>query len=315
MLLSARALRAIDEAVIGSAAPTWVVAIPVTSAGGLNVLMRSLAAGTEPIALASIGGDAPFTPALFADGVDAALARVSDVRTSLVAAQLRRLLADARGTQALQACSMVLVGGGPLDEHTRSMAAALGVRCTSTYGATETAGGCVYDGTPLPGVTMHVDPTGELLICGDVLALGYRNDAAATAARFTDAGYRTGDLAQIVDGRLRITGRMDDVVTVNGVNVSTVAIEELLRGMPDVANAVVVAVPTATEPAIVAYVQGRDGVLAPGLIDGARDRIAAELGRAAVPRIIETVETVPALPNGKPDRVALRSAAADLFRS
>lgn len=315
VLLPARALRAIEGAVVGSASPTWVVAIPVTSAGGLNVLMRSLAAGTEPVALASVGGDAPFTPALFAAGVEEALRRGGDVRTSLVTAQLRRLLADPRATEALRACRLVLVGGGPVDAHTRSAAASLGVPFTATYGATETAGGCVYDGVPLPGVSVAVDERGEVLVRGDVLALGYRGDPAATASRFTEAGYRTGDLGTLVDGRLRITGRMDDVVTVNGVSVSVVAIEELLRGLPDVANAAVVAVPTTGEPAIVAYVQGRDGVTAPGIVDAARDRIAVELGRAAVPRLIECVETVPALPNGKPDRVALRSAAADLFRS
>lgn len=315
VLLSARSLRAIDAAVVGSAHPTWVVAIPVTSAGGLNVLMRSLAAGTEPAVLASVGGDAPFTPALFVSGVHEALRRSQDVRTSLVAAQLRRLLADEAATDALRACSLVLVGGGPVDAHTREAAAALDVPFVSTYGATETAGGCVYDGVPLPGVEVTVDDAGEVLVSGDVVALGYRLDPERTDTRFTDAGYRTGDLGQLVDGRLRITGRMDDVIVVNGVNVSVIAVEELLRGMPDVVNAACVWVPTRTEPALVAFLEPRDGSAASVVVGRAQDVIAAELGRAAVPRVIEAVETVPALPNGKPDRVALRASAAGILGS
>jgi o-succinylbenzoate---CoA ligase len=315
VMLSTTALTAIDTAVVGGATPTWIVAIPVTSAGGFNVLMRSMASGTEPITLPSVGGGSPFSPATFSAAVTQAHTTNGDVRTSLVAAQLRRLLADESSTEALQSCSLVLIGGGPLDAHTRAVAEELRVPIVSTYGATETAGGCVYNGIALPGVAVSIATNGEVLINGDVLALGYRLDPEATSLRFTAAGYRTGDLGEVRNGVLRITGRMDDVVVVNGINVSVIAVEEALRSLPDVVNAAAVWTPTRTEPAITAFMQVRDGSDARTVTGQAQDFIAAELGRAAVPRVIECVETVPALPNGKPDRVALRAAAADLLGS
>ena len=330
VLLSSKALRAIDPSVIGNACPIWIVAIPVTSAGGFNVLMRSVASGTEPITLPSVGGAAPFGPTSFAEAVAMAHTRNGDVRTSLVAAQLRRLLSDERATEALQSCTLVLIGGGPLDAHTRAMAEALRVPVVSTYGATETAGGCVYNGRALPGVNVTIDVNGEVLVTGDVLAHGYRLDPAATASRFTEAGYRTGDLGELSDGVLRITGRIDDVVIVNGVNVSVIAVEDALRSLPDIANAAVVSAstrteptiteptitePTITEPTIAAFIEVRDGCDPRAITAMAQEFIAQELGRAAVPRIIKIVETVPTLPNGKPDRVALRATAADILGS
>jgi O-succinylbenzoic acid--CoA ligase len=112
-----------------------------------------------PIALASIGGAAAFTPAGFADAVQQASRRSSDVRVALVAAQLRRLLADDAGIEALSGCTQVLIRPGPVPSSTLQAGARRdrGAGSPRTYGATETAGGCVYEGRALPGVAISVD--------------------------------------------------------------------------------------------------------------------------------------------------------------
>ncbi|PZA18844.1 AMP-dependent synthetase, partial [Modestobacter versicolor] len=122
----------------------------------------------------------------------------------------------------------VLVGGAAADPALLERARAAGVRVRTTYGMSETAGGCVYDGVPLDGVRVRVTEGVEL--AGPVLASGYRLDPAGTAAAFADGWFRTRDAGSLApDGTLTVHGRLDDVVISGGVNVSPQAVEAALR--------------------------------------------------------------------------------------
>lgn len=309
VLHTATSLTAMTDAVQGGADPQWIIALPVTSMGGFNVLVRALATTHSPIALASIGGAQPFTPADFAAAIDRA--QTADIRVSLVAAQVRRLLGDDAGIDALRACRQVLVGGGPAPDSLVESARALGIGLTRTYGATETAGGCVFEGEALPGVTVRIedgDP-GHVVIGGPMLARGYRCDPARTAAHFTPSGYRTMDLGTLRDGRLVLHGRIDDVIAINGINVSPGAVERVIAESPDIAGAAVLALP-GPEPELAAIVVGRDTV-PPGLRDRLMADVERELGRVAVPRRLGVVAQLPTLPNGKLDRARLLREAQE----
>jgi O-succinylbenzoic acid--CoA ligase len=310
VLLTATALSSMSEQVNGPGDSTrWIAALPLTSMGGFNVLVRALAAGRPPIALASIGGAAPFTPADFARAV--ASAATDDIRVSLVSAQLRRLLAEDVGLEALRACSQILIGAGPLPVAIRTAAEDLGIPLTTTYGSTETSGGCVYNGIPLRGVSIatHAGSPGEVLVNGPMLALGYRCEPELTASRFTPAGYHTTDLGHIDDaGHLTILGRMDDVVIINGVNVSVGAVEQAIEESPSVVAAIAIDVPAPDGEAelVVIVIQRDHGEDLRAEITAQVQRI---LGRAAVPRKVAVVHEFPSLPHGKVDRAALRAAA------
>ena len=311
VLLTAKALDALTDSVNGTgAAPQWIAALPLSSMGGFNVLLRGLAAGREPIAVGSLGGAAPFTPLDFRQAVQAAAARSSDIRVSLVAAQVRRLLSDDAGLEALKGCSQILVGAGPLPASLQETASTHGIHLTRTYGATETSGGCVYDGEPLPGVSLDTLPTGELVISGPMLALGYRLDRALTGGRFTESGYRTGDLGSIESGRLTLHGRIDDVVVVNGVNVALGAVEKVIDACPDVESGVALALPLGEDEIEIVAI-----VIAAGAAAGLRQQINAAvqgaLGRPAVPRRVAVVPDFPQLPNRKIDRASLRALATE----
>ena len=313
VLLTASALTSLSSAVNGhGTGPTWVAALPLTSLGGFNVLIRALAAGHEPIALASIGGAEPFTPSDFARAVHEASATSSDVRVSLVAAQVRRLMTDEAGIEALRACSQVLVGAGPLPASVDDAARAAGVVLTRTYGATETSGGCVYDGLPLTGVGIgFASPApAEVLVTGPMLAAGYRCEPALTAERFTPDGYRTGDLGALdAHGRLSLLGRLDDVVVVNGVNVSLGAVERVVEGCDGVDACVIIAAPEPEgEVELIAFAVAAQP--SSGLRASIAERVQDALGRAALPRRVAHMSEFPLLPNRKVDRAALRALAA-----
>jgi len=301
VLLTTAQLTAMSH-VVNNGDPVWVIAIPVTSIGGLNVLVRSLATTHDPVSVRSLGGAAPFTADVFADAVDSAYAQHDDVRVSIVPAQLARLLDDARGTEALRMCSHVLVGAAATRPDLHERALGSGVRITTTYGSTETSGGCVFDGTPLRGVTVRgTDQPGQLVIDGPCVALGYRLQPELTRARFTSAGFLTPDLGTVIDGRVTVLGRVDDVVIIKGVNVSASAVEHAAAAATGVRGAAAV-VGGADDPWIGVFVEhSGEGLDVADVSQAVIDR----LGAAARPRWVRLVDTLPHLPNGKVDHQLL----------
>ncbi|MGY1602810.1 o-succinylbenzoate--CoA ligase [Geodermatophilus sp. SYSU D00815] len=266
----------------------WLLALPVSAIAGLQVLCRGVVAGRRPTVL----GDG--------EPLAAAAARMPAGRryTALVPTQLRRYLHEEPA--ALAGFDAVLVGGAATDPALLDRARAAGVAVVTTYGMTETAGGCVYDGVPLDGVRVRVADGVE--IAGPTLALGYRSDPAATAEAFTGGWFRTRDAGSVdADGRLTVHGRLDDVVITGGVNVVPQAVEAALREHAAVADAVVFGRPDAEwGQRVVAAV-----VPAPGAgptLAALRAWVADRLGAPAAPRELHTIAAVPLLHTGKPDR-------------
>jgi O-succinylbenzoic acid--CoA ligase len=312
VVLPIGALRASAEATaerIGSG--SWVLALEPTYVAGLQVLVRSILAGTDPAVI-----PASFTPEQF---VEAAAGLDAPRYTSLVPAQLTRLLDAAARDPAVADClrgfEAILVGGQALPAAELQRSAALGIRIVRTYGSSETSGGCVYDGVPLAGVSIRVEG-GEVQIAGPVLASGYLDDDERTAKAFvTDADgtrwYRTGDTGTF-DGTLRVTGRRDNVIVSGGINVSLDRVERVVRTVPGLEAAVVVPVTDARwGQASVIVVEGSGAAVDDALAE-ARTRVEREIGAPARPRAIVRVERMPLLPSGKPDRVRLREQITTL---
>jgi o-succinylbenzoate---CoA ligase len=274
----------------------WLLALPPDHVAGVQVVVRALLAGSRPVVQDLRGGFRP-------DGFTVATAGLGPGRraTSLVPTQLRRLL-DAGGAALDALCSYdaVLVGGAALAAGLRARAEASGVRLVATYGMTETAGGCVYDGVALDGVRVRLD-AGRILLGGPTLAAGYVGRPAETAATFVDGVFRTGDLGRWTDGRLEVLGRADDVIVTGGENVAPAAVERVLVGLPGVHAACVVGLPDPEWGAVVGAAVVADAA-DPDLLRGA---VRNALGRAAVPRVLRTVDALPLRGIGKPDRAAV----------
>ena len=332
VLLSADALRASAAATEAAlhGPGQWLLALPTHYIAGAQVLVRSIVAGTEPELL---DGE-HFDPAEFA----AASARL-DTRypryTSLVPVQLQRLVdaarTDPKVADALHVFDRILLGGQAASPALTLAADTLGVRITRTYGSSETAGGCVYDGRALDNVAVRIvgsstgsghGPStssatvpGAVELSGPMLADGYLGDPERTASAFTtDADgvkwYRTGDLGELThDGTLRIRGRADDVLISGGVKVSLGEVERAVRAVPGFADAVAVRVPDREWGERAAVVATRtDAAAASGALDAlAAATDAAGLPPAARPVRLELVDELPLLASGKPDRRALEA--------
>jgi O-succinylbenzoic acid--CoA ligase len=270
----------------------WLLNLPPVYVAGLQVVFRSLRAGVPP---AEQHGSV-------ADAVEAMGGPRRYV--SLVPTQLVRLLRDPAETRALTRFDAVLVGGGPLRPEVRREATVAGVRVVSTYGMSETCGGCVYDGLPLDGVAVRIDAAGEVLLAGPVLFEGYEGEPDRTRAVLDDGWLRTADVGRLdEDGRLQVLGRTDDVVISGGVKVPAVAVQQMLECHPAVDEAAVIGVPDPEwGERVVAVIAG---VGLPALAE-LRDLVTP---RPWAPREVVAVQALPRLANGKLDRVAVREIA------
>ena len=229
--LTARALAAsaaATEQFFGSnsdAASQWLLALPAHYIAGAQVLARSVLAGTAPVIARSVIEPVHFSPEVFLQAVE----RMSSARRfiSLVPTQLHKLLESADADshlgadihEALSSFTGILLGGAPASADLLAAATALGLNTVTTYGSAETAGGCVYSGSVLPGVQVKLVPeegmpavpdiegksaieesvqVGRIWISGAHLASGYVGDATRTAEHFFTAAdgirwYRTDD--------------------------------------------------------------------------------------------------------------------------
>jgi o-succinylbenzoate---CoA ligase len=294
---------------------TWLLALPAHHIAGLQVLIRSLVGGTSPSLLDLRDG---FTAAAFVRAAETVTTSPSGRRryTSLVPTQLGRLLDDRAGLEALRSFDGVLVGGAATPQAMAHRARGAGVALILTYGMSETAGGCVYDGLPLPVTRMHIDNDRHVVLGGDTIAHGYLGEPQLSADAFsTDADgtrwFRTDDLGHIDDdGLLVVDGRADDVIITGGIKVTPGVVEDAIaRHVHDVADVVVVGVPDRewgeVVCAAVTLLDPTTRVTAADL----RSQLSGILPDAAVPKRVVVLSAIPLRGPGKPDRAAIRLAA------
>ena len=210
----------------------WLCCLPATHVAGLAVLVRSLVSGTEPVLAER--ADA----ATLAAGSGSGCAHVS-----LVPTQLQRLLQEANPPGPLAGFSSVLLGGAAAPG-LLAAARAAGVPVVTTYGMTETCGGCVYDGVPLDGVRVAVrGESDRIWIAGPVLFSGYRGQRDGVVA-LRGNWFRTGDLGRLdSSGRLTVRGRADDVINTGGHKVVPGEVAAALQTCPGVKDVAVVGQP------------------------------------------------------------------------
>ncbi|MEA1671913.1 non-ribosomal peptide synthetase [Nitrospirillum sp. BR 11163] len=256
----------------------------------------------------------------------------------IVPSHLAALMAVPQPERLLPRRRLVL-GGEALsaDFVARVRALAPGCRVVNHYGPTETTVGCltwtadnadedgVPVGRPLAGVHVavldrHLQPLpvgvpGDLAVGGAGVASGYRGRPALTAQRFVPDPavpggrlYLTGDrVVMAPDGAVRFLGRADDQVKIRGFRVELGEVEALLRRLPGVTEAAVVArpAPGGAGLRLVAFITGRDLAEPAALLR----TLAGQVPDAMVPATLAVLPSLPRLPNGKIDRAALPADA------
>ncbi len=261
----------------------WSLLLPLTHIAGINVLLRSLELGTTPFDLRNSE-------------------EYSDVDyTAIVPTQLFRALnSDTQLLAHLKNAKAVLVGGAPLADEIYHHAIAENIKVIRSYGMSETAGGCVYDGNILDGVEVAI-ANGLIKIRGEALASNYLNAPDLWNENFNNGWFTTSDLGRIEDGKLIVTSRSDDQIISGGEKISLSAIEELLNDLFERNDIVAFSTPDPEwgEKLCIASVLALDK-------NQISEHIRSRYAEFAIPKEIFKVDSIPTLGIGKPDRMKLR---------
>ena len=287
----------------------WLLALPAHHIAGIQVLIRSLAAGMDPVCMDLAGG---FSTSAFTRAT-AQIAPGQRAYTSLVPTQLARLLASAEGCEALTRFSAVLLGGTSAPASLIARARGFEVRVVTTYGTSETAGGCVYDGRALDISRVRVEDDGRIHLGGATLAHGYLGEPELSAKSFSEdpdgtAWFRTDDVGHFDDlAGLVVDGRIDDLINTGGLKVVPHVVEAALIQLDAVAEAIVVGSPDDEWGQVVSAAIVVAHGESPPTLDDLRDQLRGILPDHGLPRRLATLAKLPLRGPGKPDRAAVRT--------
>lgn len=344
----------------------WMLFLPPTHIAGIQVIARASVASTLlglddhdglPGALAPLVDLSNHFDATVLTGAmerwdarvrsDEALADLP-LYTSFVPTQLERIVSaaeagDAEIARALSRFEAILVGGAATAPALLDRARKLGARIVTTYGSSETAGGCVYNGLPLQGVELKVNDEDQLMMTGPSIALGYIYETGAftnvdgndadTRRRFFSTPelaatrlLRTSDLARLTRDeatgltRLTVLGRADDVIISGGRKIVPQALERTLADTGEFREVLIVPVESNEwgEQAVALTVPRVEGAMPTQTwtadlqtqLTVATALTEAGYARHEIPRRILTTGALPRLESGKVDR----KAAAELAR-
>lgn len=281
---------------------SWLLALPAHHIAGMQVLLRSVLAGTSPVVMDVSRG---FDPSALIDAVGLMSGPLR--YTSLVPGQLVKAFEIPEAIAALASLDAVLLGGAATPAPLREKAQDAGIRLVRTYGMSETAGGCVYDGVPLHSTVVRIDD-GRVVLGGKTVASGYRGLPDHPA--FAEPGwFRTDDAGTIVDGVLSISGRLDEAISTGGLTVVPQVVEAALATHPAIRECAVVGLPDERlgQKVVVAVVAS-----APVTLADLRTHIAASLDITAAPRELYLLDSLPTRGPGKLNRAELRTVLQKL---
>ncbi|MDO4252371.1 MAG: AMP-binding protein [Rothia sp. (in: high G+C Gram-positive bacteria)] len=339
--LSSRALLSSAQALharLGLDRPQWLLALPTYYIAGLQVLARSVYAGTSPLLTSSVSEGSSFSQQDFLAKTQQLTGRQRML--SLVPTQLYKLLQAGEfyrdSLEALRSFKAVLLGGAPASRSLLARARAAGIRVVTTYGSTETAGGCVYDGLALEGIQLACQPldaqeltpslpafgpasqlatVGRIWLGGEQLALGYVGDEWGSQQHFfvdrqNRRWYRSDDLGSLSSGRLQVLGRLDDVIISGGLKIAAGPVASLLESHPQVQEAYVCGLADDRWGNLLAAAVCLSPEADQTQVSQDLAQLLAGLPSPQRPKLLKYFWDFPTLATGKTDRAALKELLA-----
>lgn len=306
----------------------WVAELPLHHIAGFQTVARTalhaLRSGNEALTAAHLDlsdADAVVAALSGCEGADSTGGGPASsdfpadrVYFSLVPTQLLRILDNPPLLDALRH-AVFLVGGAGVRTETLNRARAEGIDIHTSYGMTETCGGCVYDGQPIGDTEVSFDETGRISLRGRAVALGYLGTDEDFTTELTGIrSHHTKDAGRLTDGRLEVLGRIDDAITTGGLTVMPSLIEASLAKTGW--DAVVVGVPHLEwGEAVVAVIDDRDHHAQSCNVTIMRSFVKLELGEGWAPTFVVGLSDLggelPHTDSGKLNRRELSDMVAD----
>lgn len=269
-------------------ADRWWLPLPLDHVGGAMGVLRALASGCSLVLPERFDAGADLAGATGASVVPTMLARMCD-----------------GGRPWPPGLRMLLTGGGPLAPALVARSAALGLAPAETYGLTEMGSMVTLDGRPIPGARLRLED-GRILVGGAMRFDGY--ERGGVLAEPAPDWHPTGDLGELdADGRLRVIGRVAELIVSGGENVAAPEVEAALEAHPAVVEAGVVGLPDPQWGEVVAAAVVLRGACPEAELEA---HLAPRLAGFKRPRRWCFVAALPRTHTGKLRRGALRALFA-----
>ena len=277
----------------------WLLAMPAAYIAGIQVLVRSMVAGVEPAFIDLSHG---FNVAEFAARAHELAQTGERTYTALTPMQLAKATSTLQGIDALRTFDAVLVGGAATNPRLLESAAKLRINVVTTYGSSETSGGCVYNGRPIAGARVKI-VDGRIHLGGPMVARSYHRLDSPDLA---DGWFRTSDAGSLEGGVLTVLGRTDNVISSGGLKLHPEVLEaELLRIDGVTAATVIGKDDDRLGQRICAAYTGSASV--PDVLDALADAEDADrIPHWQIPKELKVVAALPRLGPGKVDRAAVK---------
>lgn len=270
----------------------WLLAMPAVYIAGIQVLVRSMVAGVEP---AYVDLSRGFNVSEFAARAHELADTGDRCYTAMTPMQLAKATSSLQGIDALRRFTAILIGGAATNPRLLDSARKLRINAVTTYGASETAGGCVYNGVPIPGAKVKIE-SGRICLGGPMVADGYRN---LDSDDLGGGWFRTSDAGTLVGATLKFQGRIDNIIDSGGLKLHPEVLEQFMLRIDGVTSACVVGVPDTRLGQRISAAYTGSATIA--------DLMEAfdELPRWQVPKEVKLVPSLPMLGPGKVDREAV----------
>lgn len=309
-----RSGRVLDDALRATSADVFFVPVPFAHVYGIVGLYAALSLG------ATVVTGAKYRP-------ETSLALISATRASLYfgvsTMYLRELRANQDESWDLSCLRAGLVAGASCPEVVfREYERRYGCRIIQSYGMTETAAALTVSelddplevrantvGRPISGARARILKDGEVACSSPSMMTGLLDSAGSCCWPFEDEGWlRTGDAGSVgEDGRLRITGRLKDMIIRGGINIFPAEVENAYQGHPDVAECCLVGYPDPElgERSCLCVIEN-DGAGASAF--ALRGYAKGRVEKCKMPDVVLKLDAFPRLNNGKIDKKALKES-------
>lgn len=257
----------------------WLCCLPISHIGGLSVILRSLITNTN---IEIHNG--------FKSEEVIKSAKNGATLTSLVPTTLARI-------DPLIFRKIILGGSNPPPD--------LPPNTLTTYGLTETGSGVVYDGSPLPGVEISIGQGDEILLRGPMIATHFRSGSLIVDS---NGWLHTKDAGAFENNRLKVFGRIDDMINTGGEKVFPQAIESLILSFIEIDKVAIISLPDQVwGEAVTAVIVAKPDHRVPSL-DELRERVKEKLPAYCAPTRMLVVDKVPTTALGKIQKTILRNS-------
>ena len=254
----------------------WLACLSLGHVGGLSVVLRAMYYKSR----------LSFVDHINQDSIDMAL-KSGATMTSLVPTVLQSV--DVRQFRT------VLIGGA-------QASGALPPNVVTTYGLTETMGGVIYNEVPLDQVEIRISADTEIQIKSPTLFRCYRG---STDTKITSGWFNTGDLGELVGGKLKVHGRKDELINTGGYKVWPSSVATSIQEIDQVSDVVVAGTPDDKwGSAVTAWIVLKKPLTTLKLED-VRQHVKTTLPDYCAPQKIYLVAEIPRSALGKPKFVEL----------